>query len=622
MDDEMPSAGSGDARGRAGPEDGVNAHQERLLAVTALAGAVGLADDVYLQCLLDEGARGIAPAIGCSGFLVHLDEGDVVFDLAHRAEGVRGAPTPGARIPLEESLLVNLMLGEATAAWADIHGETCVPLPSAHRDTPVRAMIGTPFRVGVVDYALVFASENVHRFDPLDRAYVEILASLCAGRLQRRDERTALASGRDMLTGLGTRETLRAIADATFASGVPHAVVVLDVDRLHGVNDTLGRSAGDAILVEIADALQRMCGHDLVARLGGDSFGLVLRDVAGAADTEARLRDYFAIFANPLRIGAHDAEQRVKLTVSAGIALAPDDGGTFDELIARADVACYQAKEDGRARWRFFEDDLLDRFAQGQRVHAELLDALLRGELALHFQPHVELASGAIVGAEALVRWNHPRRGLLMPADFLPVAQDLGLMRRIGLWVMEQTVHCTDTWRRALPGFRAWFNLSALELTDPDFLAQVLAFDGALEGVGVEITQHVALRDAAATTRALATLRQAGLAIAIDDFGMGASSLARLKRVRVDMLKIDAAVTSGLPEDSHDVAIVDAMVSIADRFGYELLAQGVETRAQQRALVRAGCRWGQGFLFGRPSSMEDFTRLLEGRPPQDAVRAC
>ncbi|HTW84159.1 MAG TPA: bifunctional diguanylate cyclase/phosphodiesterase [Candidatus Sulfotelmatobacter sp.] len=601
----------------------MNEHQDRLLAVTALTGAASLADDVYVQRILAEGTRRITQSVPCSGFLVHLEDEEIVFDLACWAEGVRGAPAPGLRTRLEDSILVGLMRGERTGAWADIHREGYDPLPRSKRDTPVRALIGTRFRIGRVDYALVFAAERVHRFDDDDRAFVEVLASLCTGRLQwSRAGALPPAAGRDALTGIGTRETLRALAGAALASGNPHAVVVLDVDGLHRVNDTLGFAAGDTILVEVAAALSRVGGPDLLARLGGDSFGIVLRDVADAADAEQRVRAYLDVFATPFAIDGHDDGRQVKLTASAGIALAPRDGRSFDELFARADAACYEAKEEGRARWRFFERSLLDRFAEAQRMHADLLDALLRDELVLHFQPHVDLATGTIVGAEALVRWHHPRRGLLMPADFLPVAQDLGLMHRIGLWVMEQTVEATGVWRAAQPGFRAWFNLSAFELTDPNFLAQVLAFDGALEGVGVEITQTVALRDAAATTRALATLRQAGLAIALHDFGIGASSLARLKRVRVDMLKIDAAVVAGLPEDAHDVAVVDAMVGIADRFGYELLAQGVESRAQQRALLRAGCRWGQGFLFGRPCSNEDFTRLLEGRPPQDAVTAC
>jgi EAL domain-containing protein (putative c-di-GMP-specific phosphodiesterase class I) len=256
------------------------------------------------------------------------------------------------------------------------------------------------------------------------------------------------------------------------------------------------------------------------------------------------------------------------------------------------------------------------------RLHAELETALLRDELVLHFQPHVELASGAIAGAEALVRWKHPERGLLPPDEFLPLAQELGLMRRIGLWVTEQTVGLTSIWRLTRPGFRAWFNLSAHELADPAFLAGVLAFDGALDGVGVEITEIDAMRDIATTNAAIVTLRRAGLAIALDDFGLGKSSLQQLKRVRVDLLKIDGAFIAGLPEDSRDVAIVDAMVAIAERFGYELLAEGVETRAQQRALVRAGCRWGQGFLFGHPCSVEEFTRLLDERAAQDAEQAC
>jgi diguanylate cyclase (GGDEF)-like protein len=598
-------------------------HEQRLQAVWSIAGASGIGDDAYLQRILDEGTRGIAAPVEFSGTITHVEEGELVFDIVRWNESEGDAPPVGARLPLGESMLTEVLRDGHTGLWSDVALDARFALVPRRYGRHLRALIASPFQVGAQRYVIAFFAAQPHRFSAFDYAYVEILASLCVGRLQQRAQadRLAFQSGHDALTGILTRAALRAAAGSALRSGGTHALVVLDVDRLRTVNDTLGHQVGDAVLVEVAAALNRVDERDVLGRLGGDSFGILMPGVSDAAQAEHRVRAYADVFAAPLRTGDRTGLQVVKMTASVGVALAPEHGSTFDDLLARADAACYQAKLDGRACWRFFDQGVPERFALERRMQSELDAALVRGELELYFQPHVELTTGTIVGAEALLRWNHPTRGLVMPSEFLAVAQGFGLMRQIGLWVMEHTVELTSVWRRLRPGFRAWFNLSALELTDPTFLAAVLAFDGELDGVGVEITETVAMRDVPATNRALATLRQAGLAIALDDFGLGPSSLAQLKSVRVDLLKIDGAIVAGLPEDAHDVAVVDATVSIAERFGYELIAEGVETRAQQRALERAGCRWGQGYLFGRPCSATDFARLLDEVPPQDAVQA-
>ena len=240
-----------------------------------------------------------------------------------------------------------------------------------------------------------------------------------------------------------------------------------------------------------------------------------------------------------------------------------------------------------------------------------LLAALDRNEFVLHFQPHVSLASGKIDGAEALIRWQHPDRGLLSPAAFIPFAEEIGLLTAIGAWVMQETARVSRPWRTANPDFHVWFNLSGSEFNDPTLVSRLNALDDDLWGMGVEVSEGVAMANVDETLTVMNALHKAGLFIALDDFGTGYTSLQHLKRLPIDVLKIDGVFVNGLPDNKQDGAIVEALLSIARAFSFATLAENVETEAQAAALRAAGCGLGQGYLYARPMPSDDFTAFIE-----------
>lgn len=239
-----------------------------------------------------------------------------------------------------------------------------------------------------------------------------------------------------------------------------------------------------------------------------------------------------------------------------------------------------------------------------------LLAAIDRNEFVLYFQPHVSLVNGKIDGAEALIRWNHPEQGLLGPGAFIPFAEQIGLLTEIGAWVMKETVRLSRPWRTADLDFHIWFNLSGLEFNDRTLVARLQELDDDLWGVGVEISEIVAMKNVEATLNLMNALHKAGLFIALDDFGTGYTSLQHLKRLPIDVLKIDRAFVTGLPHDKQDEAIVEAILSIARAFGFTTLAEGIETEAQATALRGAGCALGQGYFYARPMPADDFSALI------------
>jgi EAL domain-containing protein (putative c-di-GMP-specific phosphodiesterase class I) len=244
-------------------------------------------------------------------------------------------------------------------------------------------------------------------------------------------------------------------------------------------------------------------------------------------------------------------------------------------------------------------------------VKDALLAALDRNEFVLHFQPHMSLANGKIDGAEALIRWQHPDRGLLSPGAFIPFAEENGLVTAIGAWVMQETARLSRPWRTANPDFHVWFNLSGAEFNDPMLVSRLNALDDDLWGMGVEVSENVAMANVDDTLTVMNALHKAGLFIALDDFGTGYTSLQHLKRLPIDVLKIDGVFVNGLPDNKQDGAIVEALLSIARAFSFATLAENVETEAQAAALRAAGCGLGQGYLYARPMPTGDFTAFME-----------
>ena len=576
----------------------------RLDLLRRLAAVPEQNDDEFLVALTTEAARALRLTSTFHGCLMHVEDGRLRVDLRDAATAVYPSlPDTGALMALENTIAAHVIRRGRTTGWSDVHASRELVEIVRTRDLPFRAYIATPFRSGATTYVIAFFSMHPLQtpFTLDDETYLETVASLCAARLVQRsqNEQMQFQTRHDALTGLLNRVSFAALVMQTLRESAEPALIVADVDRFRLVNDSLGQRAGDIVLAEVATALAGNARpNEIIGRLAGDTFGILVPDCTQRGLLEARLGAFSAAFAAPLAAVESDGLERVPVTVSFGAAVAPADGVTFEHLLAHADTALAGAKAEGRGRWARFDHDAETARRSTRQLQDELARAIAGNEFELYFQPHVEFNSGRVTGAEALIRWNHPTRGLVMPLEFIPFAEQHGLAVAIGNWVMRETVRCGARWARMNPGFRTWFNLSANELADVMLLERLRRLDPCdLQGVGVEITESVAMRNPQQTAETLAGLRAAGLRVALDDFGTGYSSLAHLKRLPVDVVKIDRSFVSGVPTDKHDVAIVEAVISIAARYGFETVAEGVETLEQVAFLSAAGCTYGQGFAY-------------------------
>jgi diguanylate cyclase (GGDEF)-like protein len=423
----------------------------------------------------------------------------------------------------------------------------------------------------------------------------------------------------DSLTDLPNRVLLRvrigeACASASGAS--PNvAILSLDLDRFKAVNDTLGHAVGDALLVAVAKRLSGCVREgDAVARLGGDEFAVM--QMEGAGDADGLARRIIERLGTPYEIDGH----HVAIGTSVGIAIAPKDGATPDELLKNADLALYRAKTDGRGTYCFFEAGM-DAELQGRRLlELDLRKALGAGEFELHYQPVVDLASGAITGCEALLRWRHPERGMVPPATFIGLAEDIGLIVPIGEWVVRQA--CMQAARWPVP-VKVAVNLSPLQLTSRDLLHTVVL---ALANSGLpaarlelEITESVFLQDNENTLAVLNELRGLGVGIAMDDFGTGYSSLSYLRSFPFDKIKLDQSFVRDLSDRADCMAIVNSIASLGRDLGMVTTAEGIETAEQLELLRTAGFVEGQGYHFWRPMPSAALTQLLREHAPAAAA---
>ncbi len=415
----------------------------------------------------------------------------------------------------------------------------------------------------------------------------------------------------DTLTGLPNRLSLseegaQALAAAQQAQQ-PLAVMCLDLDHFKNINDSLGHEVGDQLLRAFAQKWRNRLPADvLFGRMSGDRFIFLFPDV-----TQARAVEWADRMLGWSQEGVEVAGQELVNAASLGVALYPDHGSNFDQLTSRADTALNQAKADGRRLWRMFSAQML---AQSERVlelHSALRHALERNQFELHYQPQFDLHTGAITGAEALLRWAHPELGRVSPAEFIPVAEDTGLILSIGDWVLRTAARQLQTWRAAgLPCPRVSVNLSMAQFRHSDLVSWVRT---ALqthqlppECLELELTERVTMDDALGALAVIAQLHDLGVVLAIDDFGTGYSSLSYLKRLAVQRIKIDQSFVRDLETDPDDVAIVAAILGLAQRLGLGTIAEGVETSEQARELVAMGCTEVQGYLYSRPLSVAAF----------------
>jgi diguanylate cyclase (GGDEF)-like protein len=449
-----------------------------------------------------------------------------------------------------------------------------------------------------------------------------VLRSLPLRLLKRALARSMHLATHDVLTGLPNRALFKDRLDQSLAwsrrEGASLAVLYLDLDRFKDVNDTLGHAAGDRLLMAVADRL-RACVReaDTLARLGGDEFAIVQVGARQLADTEMlaqRLIDAldqpFNIDGNQITVGASVG---VTLHSMTDLMLLQTDAGV---LLQEADLALYRAKEEGKATYRFFAADMNRRLLERRALEADLLEALDKGQFQLHYQPQIDLNNRRITGAEALLRWSHPQRGEICPEAFVPLAEETGLIVRIGEWVLNEACRQAAAW----PDLHCIaVNVSPVQFRRAGFIDQVQrALEQARLEPGrleVEITEGVLLNETEETLGTLCRLRGLGVAIAMDDFGTGYSSLGYLQKFRFDKIKIDRSFVRGIGADAHAGEIVRAVLRMSHAMGIRVNAEGVEHEDQVLILQDEGCEEVQGFLFGQAVSAGEFAKLLPRNCP-------
>lgn len=420
----------------------------------------------------------------------------------------------------------------------------------------------------------------------------------------------------DSLTGLANRNLLndritQAIAWAK-RQNLAVGVLLLDLDHFKLINDASGHGAGDEMLKQVAQRLNSCIRDtDTVARLGGDEFVIVLTDLPETGDVDLIAEKVLGSLSRPFDICGHD----VFVTASVGISLYPRDGDHGEILLRYADIAMYRVKEHGRNSVRQFIPEMGVTAISRMNMEASMRRGLERGEFKLHYQPKIELGTERIVGAEALVRWQHPQIGLIHPIEFIPLAEESGLILPLGEWVLAEACRQQVAWKnQGLGGLRIAINVSSRQFRQEDLAERVAAIFSNIGAdpayVTLELTESMVMQDVSSTLVALRTLKQLGLTISLDDFGTGYSSLSYLRRFPIDELKIDKSFINDIHENSDDAAIAAAIIAMAISLGLNVVAEGVERKEQVELLVKMGCTQVQGYFFGRPMEASAFAACL------------
>jgi len=468
-------------------------------------------------------------------------------------------------------------------------------------------------------WLIVAERKGLEPFDAEDQKLLEAIAAVGSSALEnaRLVEEIKRQKLHDHLTGLANQLLFQdRVAQAVTQARKNRerlALLALDLDFFKKVNDSLGHTVGNALLQRVAERLTGAAREvDTVARLSGDLFTLLLPGIGTPETAGVVAGKILEALRRPFHIGEHE----LYMTASVGIALYPDDGNQAEMLLKNADSALHRAKDMGRNRIQIYAADMNELAQVRLARESELHNALRRDELRVLYQPQIDLRSGRIVGVEALVRWEHPRHGLLAPDEFVPLAEESGLITELDFWVMRRACAQLREWDLAgLPPMTVAVNLSGRHFeTDrlPDNIAEILQESGLEPArLELEVTEGVAVREGTETLDALRRLRQLGVRFAIDDFGTGYSVLGRLRRFPVDRLKIDRSFISEIKSPSDDAPIVVAMIAMGRSLHLEVVAEGVETLEQQTFLRNHGCDQAQGYLFSRPVAAGDIVRLLE-----------
>ena len=441
-------------------------------------------------------------------------------------------------------------------------------------------------------------------------------------RFPRRLDQLARQAFRDSLTSLPNRalfmDRLAHALTRTERRGEQLAVLFLDLDRFKVVNDSLGHGVGDQLLIGVSQRLAAcLRPEDTIARLGGDEFAILLEDVKDERGPTSAADRLTGELQQPFVVEGRE----VVITVSIGIAMSTARRMTPEDILRDADLAMYHAKCKGKARYEVFDKSMNAPAQERMDLELDLRNAVARGEFVLHYQPVVELPTGRITEVEALVRWKHPQRGLLFPADFVGLSEETGLIVPLGRWVLHEACRQTRQWQLAAPAMKlaSSVNLSARQLQQPGLVEEIDAVlrETRLDpsALRLEITETVVMHDAPTTLAKLEALKALGVQLAIDDFGTGYSSLGYLKRFPVDTLKIDRSFVKGIGRDVEDSAIVRAVITVAKSLGLSVTAEGIETADQLDQLRTLGCDHGQGYFFAKPMTSDRVPALLVATSP-------
>ena len=586
-------------------------HARRLEALWKIVNDSGLKDQELSLAMLQAAAAAIRVDKDFRGMLWRVEGESFIVEALAQADHLATAlnATVGDPIPLQGSAIGKVVAaGGGTRSWNNIQESLDAPATVLKNDS--HALIITAFKAGGATWGLSFVSSlrGLEPFEQEDHTYVEVIASFFANHLQQRwqFERIRYQESHDVLTGLLNRSQFRAQARAAARTSAGYSIALLNIDAFREVNEIYGHLVGDSVLAEVADALlQRSSPDELVGRIGGDVFAIFMPHVSSRDAARNRALHFAEAFAHSF--------STVKRTASLGLSVAPDDGTILDDIFLHADTAMVSAKKRGHGSVLFYEPAMDADASRRASLRGELARAVTSGEFELYYQPHVELASGTISGCEALIRWNHPTRGLLLPQDFIPFAEQNGVITTIDRWVMENAFVAAQALDPCPPNFRIYFNLSGRQAGDPQLLrafAEAARNGVALERMGVEITETDAMRDVETTAHVCRALQALNVRIAIDDFGTAYSSLSSLKRLPLDIVKINRSFISGVVNDPHDQTIAETIMGIAARFGFESLAEGVEDTGQIDWLRERGCAYMQGYSISRPLPMGEFKHWL------------
>ena len=476
---------------------------------------------------------------------------------------------------------------------------------------------------------MIFVATDTDTFTP---EFAELLQRLAdnvsfalesfdrADEKNKADERIEYLASHDSLTRLPNREMFNELLRHAIEAGGRYqrkfALLFIDLDRFKIINDSLGHDAGDMLLVEIAGRLRSaLRASDVVARLGGDEFVVILEETAERHDIERVAGELLSALSQPLQLSGHECHT----TASIGIAMYPSDGADMQTLTKNADMAMYLAKEDGKNGFRFFTKEIKAQSIERLTLETALRRALERDQFSLHYQPKVDMASGQITGVEALLRWTHPDIGMVSPAQFIPLAEEIGLIVPIGRWVLKEACAQNMTWqRRGLRPVTMAVNLSPRQFADAHLLHDVdeawLASGMSPVLLQLEVTESMVMRNVTRAIKVLDAIQSRGIRLAIDDFGTGYSSMSLMKQFPIDTIKIDRSFVRDLPDDSEDRAIAQAIISMGKALGMTIIAEGVETVEQEAFLRSHSCDEMQGFLFSKPLPPREMADLLRAAP--------